>query len=192
VIGFIGTYTFTQFGTTCNYSAIAILHTFGSPLHTHALGFSVFTNRILATDISQSHCNFKLHMKSSWHHLIPFLPFPATAIPKITQFSPDYCSVLIQLPASEFDSLITTIHRPNGKRSLYCWRSLFTASLPSNRRSIVACSCVARMCLPTRCLEMGIHVTIRYHGSMSPMNADYAYSWWNEIRPQALPGVIPC
>jgi hypothetical protein len=36
---------------------------------------------------------------------------------------------------------------------------VFTASLPSNRRSIVACACVVGMCLPTRCLAMGIHVT---------------------------------
>jgi hypothetical protein len=42
----------------------------------HALGFSVFTSRIPATDLSQSHCNFKSHVKSSFHHLITFLPFP--------------------------------------------------------------------------------------------------------------------
>jgi hypothetical protein len=42
---------------------------------THALELSVFTSRILATDLSQSHCNFKSHMKSSCHSLIPFLTF---------------------------------------------------------------------------------------------------------------------
>jgi hypothetical protein len=41
---------------------------------THALGFSVFTSRILATDLQQSHCHFKSHMKSYFHSLIPFLP----------------------------------------------------------------------------------------------------------------------
>jgi hypothetical protein len=41
----------------------------------HALGYSVFTSCILATDLSQSHCNFKSYMKSSCHHLIPFLSF---------------------------------------------------------------------------------------------------------------------
>jgi hypothetical protein len=41
---------------------------------THALHFSVFTSRILATDLSQSHCHFKSHMKSSRYSLIPFLP----------------------------------------------------------------------------------------------------------------------
>jgi hypothetical protein len=62
--------------TTRDYrqcSAIAILHTFHFTV-THALGFSVVTSRILATDLSQSHCNFKSHMKSSLRSLIPFLP----------------------------------------------------------------------------------------------------------------------
>jgi hypothetical protein len=54
------------------YSTIAILHSsqFTVP---HALGFSVFTSRILVTDWSQSHCNFKSHVKSC-HSLISFLP----------------------------------------------------------------------------------------------------------------------
>jgi hypothetical protein len=58
--------------TVRNYrqcSAIADLHTLQFTV-TH----SVFTSRILATDLSQSHCNFKLHMKSYCHCLIPFLP----------------------------------------------------------------------------------------------------------------------
>jgi hypothetical protein len=56
------------------YSAIFDLHTLQFTV-THALGFSVFTNHILATDLSQSHCNFKSHVKSSLHRLIPFLLF---------------------------------------------------------------------------------------------------------------------
>jgi hypothetical protein len=56
------------------YSAIAVLHTFQLTV-ANALGISAFTSRILATGSSQSHCNFKSHMKSSWHSLIPFLPF---------------------------------------------------------------------------------------------------------------------
>jgi hypothetical protein len=54
------------------YSAIGIQHAFQFTF-THALMFSVFTSRILATDFSQPHCNFKSHMKSSCHRLIPFL-----------------------------------------------------------------------------------------------------------------------
>jgi hypothetical protein len=49
--GFIDTYTFTQFGTTGNYSAIAILHTLQFTV-AHALGFLAFTSRILTTDLS--------------------------------------------------------------------------------------------------------------------------------------------
>jgi hypothetical protein len=54
------------------YSAIIILHTFQFNV-AHTLGFSVFTSRVLATGFSQSHCNFKSHMKSSLQSPIPFL-----------------------------------------------------------------------------------------------------------------------
>jgi hypothetical protein len=75
MIGFIAPYTctFTQLRNTGNYSAIAILHALQFTV-AHALGFSVFTSRILATDLSQSHCHFISHMKSSCHSSIPSLP----------------------------------------------------------------------------------------------------------------------
>jgi hypothetical protein len=71
--GFIAPYTFTSrdYG---QYSAIADSHTLQF-IVTQALGFSVFTSRILATDLSQSHYKFKSHIKSSLHSLIHFLPF---------------------------------------------------------------------------------------------------------------------
>jgi hypothetical protein len=50
MIGFISPYTFAQLGTTGNYSAIADLHALQFTV-THALGFSVFTSRILTTDL---------------------------------------------------------------------------------------------------------------------------------------------
>jgi hypothetical protein len=50
MIGFIAPYTFTQLGTTCNYSAVIDLHTLQFTVK-HAVGFSVFTSRILATDL---------------------------------------------------------------------------------------------------------------------------------------------
>jgi hypothetical protein len=74
IIEFIAPYTFTQFGFTGNYSAVAILHTLQFTV-AHALRFSVSTSRLLATDLSQCRCNFKSHMKSAWQRLIPFLPF---------------------------------------------------------------------------------------------------------------------
>jgi hypothetical protein len=47
------------------YSAIAILHAFQFTL-THALAFSLFNSRILATDLSQSHWHLKSHVKTSF------------------------------------------------------------------------------------------------------------------------------
>jgi hypothetical protein len=49
MIEFIDT-LYTVLGTTENYSAIADLYTLQFTV-THALGFSVFTSRILATDL---------------------------------------------------------------------------------------------------------------------------------------------
>jgi hypothetical protein len=72
MIGFIAPYTFTHSGL------LAILRYHHSTNFqftiAHALGLSVFTSCILTMDLSQSHCNFKSHMKSSCHSLIPFLP----------------------------------------------------------------------------------------------------------------------
>jgi hypothetical protein len=50
----------SQLGTTGYYSAIADLHTLEFTV-AHALEFSVFISRILATDLSQSHCHLKSH-----------------------------------------------------------------------------------------------------------------------------------
>jgi hypothetical protein len=80
MIGVIDT-LYTQLGTTGNYSAIADLHTLQFTV-THALGFSAFTSRILVADLSQCHCHFKSHMKSSCQpnsFLAPILQLP---IPK--------------------------------------------------------------------------------------------------------------
>jgi hypothetical protein len=53
-----------------------------------------------------------------------------------------------------------TDHKEN--TVFYCQEGLFTDPLPSNGCPIVWCKCVAGMCLPTRCLAMGIHVTLLY------------------------------
>jgi hypothetical protein len=90
MIWFIAPYTFTQFGITGNYGAIANLHTLQFTVP-HALWFSVFTIRILTMDLSQSHCHFNSQMLSSCHSLIPFLPFLQLPIPKTPL---NYCSIL--------------------------------------------------------------------------------------------------
>jgi hypothetical protein len=80
------------------YSAIAILHTLQFTV-TYALGFSVFTSRILATDLLQSHCNVKSYMKSSLHSLIHFLPLFST------QFNPSAPKLIsLQAGVSKLDS----------------------------------------------------------------------------------------
>jgi hypothetical protein len=72
MVGFIAAYTFTTRDYR-QYSSVAILHALQFTF-THALGFSVFTSRILATDLYPSHCQLKSHMKFSFHSLMPFLP----------------------------------------------------------------------------------------------------------------------
>jgi hypothetical protein len=118
-------------------------------------------------------------MKSSLHSLIHFLPFilnhsrlPSPELDPIlflnsTTSLHDYCSLLLlsvsTLVYSAYSAstllpcrtlLITTLHGPRGK-------TVFIAPLLSNGcPSVVACACVAGMWLPTRCLAMGIQVTI--------------------------------
>jgi hypothetical protein len=99
------------------YSAISILHTFQFTV-THTLGFSVFTSCILATDLSQSHCNFKSHVQSSCLSLIPFLPFLQLPISGLNSTTLDYCSILhFVLSLCHF---IIPQHGPHTENSLYC------------------------------------------------------------------------
>jgi hypothetical protein len=123
-IGFIASYTFTTQDYR-QYSAIAILHTFEFTV-AHIPGFSVFTSRILATDLSQSHCNFKSHLKSCSYSLIPFLPlFGSYQLNSVPSSSPDSLESrnstrLLRLLCSAEHSLITTFTDYAEKNSLYC------------------------------------------------------------------------
>jgi hypothetical protein len=106
MIVFIAPYTFTQFRTTGNYSAIAMLHTFQFTV-AQALGFSVLTSHILAMGLSQSHCHFKSHMKSSWHNLIPFLPFLLYhLLPPSPELDPVLFRLLFCTPCSSASTVV--------------------------------------------------------------------------------------
>jgi hypothetical protein len=129
MIGFIASYTFTQVGTTGSYSAIALLHTFQFTI-THAPRFSVFTSRILGTDLSQSHCNFKSH-KKSLHSLIQFFPLFSTqfnsSVPKlisrqagVSKFDSPLSATTTILLGRIFCVLLIPRNGPYGKHSLYC------------------------------------------------------------------------
>jgi hypothetical protein len=127
------------------------LHTFQFTV-THALGLSDFTSRILTTDLSQSHCHFKLQVKSSLHILIAFLPLSCScqlrrfdSIPSIAPWDPRYLASRRTPRKTPFYVI---------KDAYLLVRCLATGVL------LLRAGCVAGMCLPTRCLAMGIHVTI--------------------------------
>jgi hypothetical protein len=72
MIGFINDLYIHTVRNYRQYSAIAHLHSLQFTV-THALRFSVFSSRILATDLNTVVIPIS-HMKSSFHSLIPFLP----------------------------------------------------------------------------------------------------------------------
>jgi hypothetical protein len=81
-------------------------------------------------------------MKSSWHSLIPFLPFPAAANSgDSTQFSSEYCSIhpatLLLLLLSFRTLVITTLHGTNGKNCFLLSRMRVCC----NRRPIAPLVC---------------------------------------------------
>jgi hypothetical protein len=167
-------------------SAITILHTLQfTPAQ--ALGFSVFTSRILATDYNSLGVNSNHTGKSSCDSLIPFLSFLLRHLrlssPELTHFCFDYSSVL-RLLYFYFTSVL--------QNTFYNHTARTPGKTPS---SIVKNACllvrylaivvlllsvfVAVMCLPTRCLAMDIHVTIFtivtrtnliHRGCMFPIN----------------------
>jgi hypothetical protein len=136
------------------YSAITDLHTLQFTV-AHALGFSVFSSRILATDFTTVSLSLQITHEvffvppKSFLAIILQLPIPKTRINSIPHilagWRPDtrlftlltarlYCRTL----------LVTTLHGPRSKHSFYCWGGVFTARLPSNRRPTVARECVYR------------------------------------------------
>jgi hypothetical protein len=102
----IDTYTFAQFRTTGNYSAIAILHTSQLTI-AHALEFSVFASRTLTTDLWQE-LSLQISVKYSCHFLFSHLGMPT--LQNSTQFSK--ANSLIYLSLSLSPTLRPTVSRP--------------------------------------------------------------------------------
>jgi hypothetical protein len=145
------------------YSAISGLDTLQFTV-THALGFSVFTSRILATDLQQYHCNLKSHTKSSIHSLIPLLTlFCNCQLSSIPLLSGSYPCRLASRNSTHFFStelfFITTLHGPRRKHSHFIFKGVVITPLHSNGSySIVACVFVAAgICLPSRSLAMDVY-----------------------------------
>jgi hypothetical protein len=96
-----------------------------------SLGFSAFTSRNQAGDLYQSHCNFKTHVKSSCHRLIPFLPLSCTF--KLRR-------LYWQAGISKLDSVLLNWtllynHFARSKQkiqALHCWGGGFTKPLHSS------------------------------------------------------------
>jgi hypothetical protein len=131
------------------YCAIGNLHTFQLTV-THALGFSVFTSRILATYLSQSHCNFNSHMKSSWQSNSILAIFAAAN-------SEDSARLLSTTVVYSCYSVSTTPVLPNTSYNHIARTPRKTPStivknacLPINGCPSVACVCFAGMCLKSR------------------------------------------
>jgi hypothetical protein len=154
----------SQFGTTGN-TALSLIYTFRFTV-THALRFSVFTSRILATDLQQSHCHLKSHMKSSSRSVVPFLPLLSTQFNSklisrqagVSKLDSSLQSTTLFYVAEHF--LITTLHGP----------AVNTASIVKVACLLMRCPVIdvlllsefacAGMCLPSRCLAMSMHVTV--------------------------------
>jgi hypothetical protein len=120
---------------------------------TQALGFSVFTSRILATDLQQSHCNFKSHMKSSLHSLIHFFSVAFDChLQNSTQFSTTRTTFFISLQPLGTDRAenLCIVEKA----------CLLTGCLAMNVLLLLAYAS-AGMCLPSRCLAISLYVTKR-------------------------------
>jgi hypothetical protein len=154
MIGFIDTLYIHTTRDYRQYSTIAILHTFQFTV-THAPEFSVFTSRIMATDLY-------LTVTSNHTRCLFFTAFLAIILQllilQIRLFTLDHCSLLLLLLKRLSLSLYDPSARTPRKTSLYFSGGVFTSQLPSNWCPIVAW--VAGMCLPSRCLAVVIHFTI--------------------------------
>jgi hypothetical protein len=120
MIGFIALYTFTQLGTTRNYGAVADLHTLRFTV-THALGYSVFTSRILATDFITVSLSLRITHEgffappNSFLAIILQLPIPKTRLHSIPLL-PSSCPGRLSSRNSTLLDLVSFMLRPTVSR----------------------------------------------------------------------------
>jgi hypothetical protein len=167
MIGFITPYTFKEIGTTGKCIAIVSLHTLQFTVP-YALRFSAFTGHILAKDLSQFHCNFNSHKKSSWHSLIPFLPFLQLPIPNIWLSSSQLlfytpCYFAYTSLRSRQTLLITTLHGLHEKTPFSVVKNSCLLVCYLTMGLLLLSACVAGMCLPTRYLATGTYIAIYFN-----------------------------
>jgi hypothetical protein len=121
------------------YSAIADLHILQFTF-THARGFSVFTSRILATDLLQSHCNLKSHMNSPLQFnsfIVISFQLPSTAISRtllnsIPLLPSSYPGRLASRNSTNSSQLNYSARTTQKTQRLYCWEGVFAAPLHGN------------------------------------------------------------
>jgi hypothetical protein len=138
-------------GNACYRSVQNLL---SSPLLSKNIKIIIYKTLLVSWQwIYQSHCNFKSHVKYSWHHIIPFLPFLWLPIPRLDSTTAVYSAVLCLLPLLSCRTLlITTLHGPHGKH-VSSVRICDTDHIENTASSIVA-----KACLPCHCLATEVFV----------------------------------
>jgi hypothetical protein len=154
--------TFTQFGTTGNYRAIAILHTLQFTV-VQARGFSVFPSRILATDFTTVALSFQLthevFMAQSDSLLAISSQSLSTAISRTLPKSRLQLTVLLDCYVSTASRLLTvpsynSLVRTPRKTPSSVFMNAFLLVRYLAMDVLFLSAFVAGMCLPTRCLAM--------------------------------------
>jgi hypothetical protein len=126
-------------------------------VHCYSLHYSYPGNGFI-TD----HCKFKLHIKSYFHSLIPFLLFCKSQFSSSPLLPSSYPGRLASRNSTQlnwtplYNHFALTMQKT---QLLYCWEGVLTAPLPSNGSysTIALLFFAAGMCLPSCCLAMHVY-----------------------------------